>query len=245
MKILIIGEECKDVFIYGNINRLCPEAPVPVFEPSHSVTNRGMAGNVHENIKAIEPTISIDIWKQSEKIVKTRFVDAKSNQMIMRLDEESVINSEKKLDLDAINYYDVIIVSDYNKGFLSDKDIMDIGAASKGKISIIDSKRLVTDNLVKDFMFVKLNRSEYTRVQSTLVRTANVIITLGEEGCIINGTKYESKDPLQTIDVSGAGDTFVAAFVTKFYNTKDVSVSATFANEMAARVVSKRGVTTP
>jgi sugar/nucleoside kinase (ribokinase family) len=51
--------------------------------------------------------------------------------------------------------------------------------------------------------------------------------------------------PKETIDVSGAGDTFLAAFVTKYLETQDVNVSITFANEMSAIVVSKRGVSTP
>jgi sugar/nucleoside kinase (ribokinase family) len=45
--------------------------------------------------------------------------------------------------------------------------------------------------------------------------------------------------------VSGAGDTFLAAFVTKYLETQDVNISITFANEMSAIVVSKRGVSTP
>ena len=33
MKILVIGDSCTDIFIYGEIDRICPEAPVPVFKP--------------------------------------------------------------------------------------------------------------------------------------------------------------------------------------------------------------------
>ena len=49
----------------------------------------------------------------------------------------------------------------------------------------------------------------------------------------------------ETIDVSGAGDTFTASFTLKYLETKDVSESIIFANKMASIVVSKRGVTTP
>ena len=41
--ILVIGDSCIDKFIYGKCNRLCPEAPVPVFLPSEFTTNPGMA----------------------------------------------------------------------------------------------------------------------------------------------------------------------------------------------------------
>ncbi len=49
MRILVIGDSCTDIFVYGNATRLCPEAPAPVFEPSRTVTNDGMAGNVRAN----------------------------------------------------------------------------------------------------------------------------------------------------------------------------------------------------
>jgi ribokinase len=56
---------------------------------------------------------------------------------------------------------------------------------------------------------------------------------------------YPSPDPKETIDVSGAGDTFTASFTLKYLETHDVSESIIFANKMASIVVSKRGVTTP
>ena len=53
MKILVIGDSCTDVFIYGDIIRLAPEAPVPVFNPRRSVKNDGMAKNVSNNVEAL------------------------------------------------------------------------------------------------------------------------------------------------------------------------------------------------
>ena len=49
MKVLVIGDSCEDVFIYGNCDRLAPAAPVPVFVETHRKSNKGMAGNVYEN----------------------------------------------------------------------------------------------------------------------------------------------------------------------------------------------------
>ena len=51
--VTVIGEMCTDKFIYGDVTRLCPEAPVPVLNPFRVVENPGMAGNVVENIKAL------------------------------------------------------------------------------------------------------------------------------------------------------------------------------------------------
>ena len=58
-------------------------------------------------------------------------------------------------------------------------------------------------------------------------------------------TVYPSVNPKETIDVSGAGDTFTASFTLKYLETRDINESITFANEMASIVVSKRGVVTP
>ena len=52
MKILVVGDSCTDVFVYGNITRLTPEAPVPVFNPIREVTNDGMSKNVASNLEA-------------------------------------------------------------------------------------------------------------------------------------------------------------------------------------------------
>ena len=57
MKVLIIGDSCKDVFIYGNVNRLSPEAPVPVFNPRRKIENDGMARNVSNNVESLDSTI--------------------------------------------------------------------------------------------------------------------------------------------------------------------------------------------
>jgi len=50
-KILIIGDSCKDVFVYCNCKRLCPEAPVPLLDINNSTTNPGMAYNVFKNVE--------------------------------------------------------------------------------------------------------------------------------------------------------------------------------------------------
>ena len=56
---------------------------------------------------------------------------------------------------------------------------------------------------------------------------------------------FPSPNPLETIDVSGAGDTFVASFAVKILETQSITESLRFANEMSSIVVSKKGVSTP
>ena len=67
MKILVIGDVCDDVFIYGVCERLCPEAPVPVFKPTKSTRNLGMAGNVYNNLLSLDVNL-VDIVSNKEKM---------------------------------------------------------------------------------------------------------------------------------------------------------------------------------
>ena len=244
MNVTVIGEYCIDVFVYGDVNRLSPEAPVPVFLPRETTENPGMAGNVVENILAIKPDCRIIKYHQSNSIKKTRYVDRKSNHMFMRVDQNDFAESFNMniSKTNSISNSDIVIVSDYNKGFLSNDDLLKIGQSSK--LSILDSKKKISDDVVNSFTFVKMNSNEFQQ-NSHLTNIENVIVTLGSDGCRFRNEIYKSPSPKETIDVSGAGDTFTASFILKYYETKNVNESINFANNMASIVVSKRGVTTP
>jgi bifunctional ADP-heptose synthase (sugar kinase/adenylyltransferase) len=244
MRIAVIGENCNDIFIYGDCNRLSPEAPVPVMIPIETKENLGMSGNVVKNIEALSDARIVHIC-QTEVIKKTRYVDKKSNHMFLRVDEgESNIQT---LDLNisktnAIVNSDIVIVSDYDKGFLTDETIKKIGSIAK--LSILDSKKKLSKEIIESYTFVKLNESEYKQ-NIQFKECKNIITTLGSKGAQFDGKIYPSPSPKETIDVSGAGDTFTASFILKYFETKNVETSIIFANEMASVVVSKRGVATP
>lgn len=244
VKVLVVGEVCVDKFIYCDVKRLSPEAPVPVLNPIYTVENQGMAGNTLENIKALSPEYHTVLVGQPEFITKTRYVEEKSNHMFFRVDEgEDKITRFKwtpAIDV-MLGEADIVVVSDYNKGFLTNGDLKEI--ARKSKLSILDSKRKLTNDLIKDFTFVKLNESE--RNSNPDLSLDNIITTLGKRGAEYKGVIYESPNPQDTIDVSGAGDTFTAAFIIKFYQLQDQAAAIKFANRKAAEVVNKRGVATP
>jgi D-beta-D-heptose 7-phosphate kinase/D-beta-D-heptose 1-phosphate adenosyltransferase len=244
MNVLIIGEICEDVFVYGKVNRLSPEAPVPVFTPIRLKKNSGMSGNVLNNIKSINKDATIHLIRQMGNMTKTRYVDEKSNHMFMRVDdgEEYVKLYEKEF---SVENYDLVIVSDYNKGFLSNEHLIQIGKTCTG-ISIIDSKRILTDDILNLFDFLKVNEDEYQKNKEVIQRhKEKVIITLGKNGVKYMDEIIPSLHPKDTIDVSGAGDTFTASFALKYIETKDILESIKFGNEMSSIVVSKRGVVTP
>ena len=87
MNILVIGESCKDVYCYGESNRMCPEAPVPVFNPVDLISSPGMAMNVKRNIECLGIDVTILTNDNWEQVSKTRFVDHRTNYMFMRLDD--------------------------------------------------------------------------------------------------------------------------------------------------------------
>lgn len=244
IKILVIGESCIDKFIYGDIDRLSPEAPIPVLKPTHIVENRGMCGNVIENLKSLEKNIEITEWTQTEIITKTRYVEQKSNYMFIRIDEGEITPCKplSTISEDTITNSDIVIVSDYNKGFLDLETIKNIGTLSK--LSILDSKKILTDDIVNSYTFIKLNENEFKN-NSHLTNINNIIVTLGKKGAMMDNIMYKNFDPHETIDVSGAGDTFVASFILEYFKTKNIKNSITFANKMAAKVVNKKGVSTP
>jgi len=245
IKILVIGEKCIDRFMYCEVSRFSPEAPVPVLNPIEIVENDGMAGNVVRNILAMKSDSLITHWYQDEIITKTRFVEKKSNHMFLRLDEgETNISKVELIDerMKELVHFDIVIVSDYDKGFMTNEDILSIGRNSK--ISILDSKRKLSKEIVNSYTFVKLNEKESLQ-NSELLECKNILITLGSKGTKFNNELYPSSNPQETIDVSGAGDTFTSSFILKYIETGDIKSSIVWANEMASIVVSKRGVATP
>ena len=250
VKILVIGEECDDVFIYGKIDRLSPEAPVPVFQPIKTKTNHGMSGNVVDNLLSLYDNISITHWKQSEKITKTRLVESKSNHMIVRIDEgeSNPVDSLGGLTdemIKIIKEQDIVIISDYNKGYLTESNIRDICGYSK--LSIVDSKKVLKTETLTTVTWLKLNEKEWNNnPEIQEVWKEKILKTMGDKGTWFNNKLYPTPNPKEPIDVSGAGDTFVSSFILKYYLTKgNVSESINYANTMASIVGSKRGVSTP
>ena len=244
MKVLVIGETCVDQFVYCEAKRLSPEAPVPVLNPLYTVNNPGMAGNTFENVKALAPDATMASITQKDTITKTRYVEEKSNHMFFRVDEGEDFKHQFKWSVFAdstIAQADIVVVSDYNKGFLSNADLKEI--ARKSKLSILDSKRKLTNDIIEGFTFVKLNESE--RLNNPQLTTDNIITTLGKNGAEYKNVLFESPNPQDTIDVSGAGDTFTAAFIVKYFQLQDERAAIKFANRKASEVVAKRGVVTP
>ena len=248
MKILVIGDSCIDKFIYCDINRICPEAPVPVLQPIHETANPGMAANVVANLKSLGATVNIITNDYAAFMIKTRYIDDKSGQMIMRLDEndeckgidfhlewQNCIN--KDFDLE----YDAIVISDYDKGLLTIWDIAHIGKTAKCP-TFLDTKKKLGD-WCKDIDFIKINKPEWQ--SNTDYKYDNIIITDGKNGATYLETKYPVINEVKVSNVSGAGDTFMAGLVYKYIDCGgSIERAIDFANKCASKVVQERGVTT-
>lgn len=237
--ILVIGDSCRDVFVYCEAQRLAPDVPVPVLNILHQIENPGMAANVHRNILKYK---SCDLVTNSNwhEITKTRYVHDKTNHMFMRVDSSQKIPSFNRhsLDLD----YQMIVISDYNKGFMTEQDIEYI--CEKHPCVFLDTKKAL-GSWAKNAKFIKINDSEYNASIHKINEdfSYKIIRTTGGNGCEYNGKNYPV-DTVNVKDISGAGDSFMAAMCIKYYDTKNIDESIVFANICASETVKYRGVTT-
>ena len=242
MRLLVIGESCLDVFVYGSVNRIAPEAPIPVLQKESVRKNPGMASNVAENLMSLGCQVTLHTNEEWRNVRKTRFVEKKSNHMFMRLDENDDDYGRCDLSLVDIESYDCVIISDYNKGWLSSEQIEEIGKRSK--LSFLDTKKIL-GKWAKTVTFIKINENEHERTKDVIGETLDdkLIITLGPGGAQYKGVRYPAPD-VNRVDSAGAGDTFVSGLAVKFVETGDIHKSIEFANECASIVVQKRGVST-
>ena len=140
MKVLLIGDSCEDRYFYGDAKRLSPEAPVPILEYKRGVTSKGMAWNVRENL--ISFGVEVYTSTHPEQIIKTRFIDEKSNQQIFRSDEEPEIKPlSVEFPEEWKSTYDALVISDYDKGFLTTEKIFELSSRFVGPV-FIDSKKI-------------------------------------------------------------------------------------------------------
>lgn len=243
MHILIIGESCVDVYQYGECNRLCPEAPVPVIkiDKDDISYNPGMAMNVYRNIQSLSDSAA-DIatnynWQDVRKI---RFVDQRTNYIILRCDENDDVIARCELNKIDFSLYDVVIISDYNKGFLSEEDIQYI--SQQHSETFLDTKKILGD-WCRGIKFIKINEFEYNRTKHMLDEELikKMIITLGPKGARYLDKIYEVPK-VEIKDTSGAGDTFIGALSVKYAETSNIEEAIEFANECATRVVQRKGV---
>lgn len=237
--ILIIGESCRDIFVYCDASRLAPDFPVPVLNIINQMENVGMAKNVQRNIQT---HMECDIVTNSnwQSITKTRYVHEKTNHMFFRVDNTIPVDSLNIADVELSNYK-LIVISDYNKGFLTESDISWI--CKNHPNVFIDSKKIIRE-WANDAKYIKINDYEYKKSKPFLTPhlESKIIHTVGGDGCMFQEKQYRVKR-VDVKDTSGAGDSFMAALAIKYVETEDIHASIEYANKCASKVVKYRGVT--
>lgn len=210
----------------------------------------------------IKQQININL---SPDVVKTRIYS--NGQYIARLDIDSKIRHyEHGLVEDLIkDKPSIVIISDYGKGTINNPSNIIKQAKDIGAITIVDSKSNLYD--FKGATIIKPNLKEFfewtgieqpkdlddaiNRLHKGLLESAraeletdNLIITLGERGCIhiSESSMYMYPAlPIKSIDVTGAGDSFIAGLAVAISKGKGIKRAIQFANRVASIAVTKKG----
>jgi D-beta-D-heptose 7-phosphate kinase/D-beta-D-heptose 1-phosphate adenosyltransferase len=235
-KILLIGDNCTDVYQYGTVDRISPEAPIPVFVPSYKEERHGMAGNVFNNLEALGCEVE---YLFGETSTKTRLIDARSKQQIVRIDND-VKSSPIQFETAIPDIYDAIVISDYCKGTISYELVEEIIKEVKCPV-FIDTKK--HDLARFEGAVIKINAQEFSQLVSK-PSSRNLIVTQGDKGVLWDGWAMPP-DMVEVADVCGAGDTFLAALVYSYLDAKDMRTAIRFAIKAAGISVQHIGCYAP
>lgn len=294
--ILVVGDLMIDHYLWGDCDRISPEAPVQVVNVAKETAVLGGAGNVVNNLHALGASVSVasvigedEIGKELLIMLKSLGVKTEglvrqegrktskksrviaSNQQILRYDKESkedITEDSVEKILAAIKkdlfLYDMIILSDYGKGVLTEslcQQIISLATSQKKKV-LVDPKG--TDySKYKGAHFLTPNKKEACEAtginiidDESLLRAGEWLrsecelelsmITLSEDGiAIFDDTMHKVPTVAKEVfDVTGAGDTVIASLAFAISSGQDIIAAAQFANAAAAVVVGKIGSAT-
>ena len=233
-KILLIGDSCVDEYQYGIVDRISPEAPVPILKFQKKFTKPGMASNVEQNLKAL----GCDVYFITrEPSLKIRLIDERTNQHIARIDHDVKSLPINVSQVELLSY-DAVVISDYNKGVVTYELMESVISTFKGPV-FIDTKKNDLQRLSGSF--VKINSLEYSQCYSVC---EDLIVTAGSKGAYYRGENFRC-DTVDVSDVCGAGDTFLSALAYQYLMTSDIKSAIKFANKASAVTVGKLGVYAP
>jgi rfaE bifunctional protein kinase chain/domain len=287
--VLVVGDVMLDRYLFGEVSRISPEAPVPIVKVVREDERPGGAANVARNAAAlgaqvtllsaigddqqgkrlralivkegIRPVLHVD--KSVETTRKVRVIGRQ--QQLLRIDFEKAPSREilkrKLTDYRRLlnQKCDVVVLSDYGKGGLTHIVNMIGLARSHGKPILVDPKG-DDYSRYKGANVLTPNRSELREVvgqwssDADLERRAQrlrrslgldaLLVTLSEEGMTLfdeRGAHHEATKAREVYDVSGAGDTVIAALAVMVAAGADLREAVRIANHAAGIVVGKLG----
>ncbi len=293
--ILVVGDVMLDSYYQGDVNRISPEAPVPVFQKKDEWNVLGGAANVAMNLVASGQKVSVmsrigndligdrvlsifaeqgvntDLVMKTQKktIQKTRFL-ATNNQQVIRLDVEDTtpLTGEECEGFlgelrSRILVYDLVVVSDYLKGFLT-KELTQgvIRLANDNGIRVIVDVKDKNYSKYRGAFLLKPNQNELSMLSGMSVSTMEeieaataylldttnasyILTTLGAKGMFLSGIhqkkKYIKSVGKEVFDVTGAGDTTIAYLAACITNGMAVEDAMEIANYAAGIQIAKVG----
>lgn len=297
VSVLVVGDVMLDRYWWGSVERISPEAPVPVVHINKTSLAVGGAANVAANIVGLGakvhlvaavgedaegaqlPEILNESGLSAEFLVKisgrpttlkTRVIA--HNQHVVRIDHETTENlssadEERVWETigQLIEQVDVIILSDYAKGFLSETLIARLitTAKSNAKILMVDPKgkdyskykgaSIITPNKKEAAEASGLEEKDsriVAKAGDKLLKELNLkslLITQGEDGMTLfetgNSPKHFGSQARHVYDVTGAGDTVIATLAVAAGTKIDLETAAEIANTAAGYVVEEVGTT--
>jgi len=289
---LVIGDLMLDQYIFGIVERISPEAPVPILKKNNQVDRIGGAGNVALNLSGlgiktilvgevgndkagdtlldlfIENSIPTKhlIKKKTTTTTKTRIMSGQ--QQLVRLDEDEISSGPSKLDLKKIlklikNSPSVIIISDYEKGFLTPDFLKQvIQSANKKNIPVLidpkgkDLKKYrgataITPNKKEALLLADLTNKDEQLLDAALRKIIKkygfnfIAMTQGDLGIkhitMNKVVDYPSTTSKEVFDVSGAGDTVIATLAASMIANTSLDNGFRLANFAAGIVIRKIG----
>jgi D-beta-D-heptose 7-phosphate kinase / D-beta-D-heptose 1-phosphate adenosyltransferase len=296
-RVACVGDVMVDRFVYGDVSRTSPEAPVPVLALGREIAMLGGAGNVARNVAALggkaalagligdDPAgretlgmVGAEAGLESHLVtdrerpttVKTRYVA--SGQQLLRVDSEDASPAHRDVEtrMAAAARYaaegaGAILLSDYGKGAVTQKVIEAcLEARAAGAVLIVDSKaRSFARYGAADL--VKPNASELARatdmptetdeeIEAALIhalelsRCKAVLVTRAAKGMSLavrgEGIRHYPGRPREVFDVSGAGDTALAALGLALAAGQAMDDAVSFALLASGVVVGKAGTAT-
>lgn len=287
-KILVIGDVMLDRYWFGDALRMSPEAPVPIVN-INSIDNRpGGAGNVALNISALGAQVKLlgitgrdeaastlekqlnaaNVWHDLCKIedlatiIKLRVISR--HQQLLRLDFEEKLKNAHKTTLierfkQQLNTAKLIILSDYNKGTLSDPQTL-IQLAREALIPVLVDPKGNDFSIYQHATILTPNFKEFEAVvgpcltEQSLINKGRelmaklhiqaLLITRGEDGMTLINADTVTHFPAyarEVFDVTGAGDTVIAVLGSAFAAGLALETAASLANLAASLAVGKLG----
>jgi rfaE bifunctional protein kinase chain/domain len=285
-RLMVVGDLMLDRFIWGEVDRISPEAPVPVLRVTSESFRLGGAANVAHNIRTLGgsvsvagivgpdrmgrmllqqlrdigvPTTGVFLESGFQTIQKTRVIAHPRNQQIVRLDRENHAGARRPMR-DRIRRFvgrqlarcDGVVISDYGKGVIHGELLEMVAglAQEKNLLCVVDPKKenfkayrgasLVTPNLDEAAQASGIEITDDASLLAAgrrlleLWQTKAVLITRGSRGMSLfrpgREVRHFSTEPREIFDVTGAGDTVVAAIALALASGSTYEEAATIGN---------------